>query len=207
MLRGIVISCLTEEKMMMPLNPPGGTRRSLLLIHADEAVQANRLAALGSHYGHSTRILDRHGLFTDEAADGLLISCRSVTADLQLALQHHGALARVLFCSRLSAAEQERLLAQGVWLVPHRCGEQERIESWLALARRLQMLLGEGARREQQLTRKLEERRLVEQVKGLLMRNHNLDEESAYRLLRKTAMDQGKSLAVLSRQLLQVLAR
>lgn len=197
---------LTEETMT-PSTLQSGASRSLLLVHADDPVQANRLAALCSHYGHRARILDRHALLREEAADGLLVSCRRYCADIRLALTGRPALPRVLFCSRLGAAEQEALLASGVWLVPHGCGEQERIESWLTLARQLQQMLAEGAQREQALEQKLEERRLVEQAKGQLMRQHGLDEEAAYRLLRRTAMDQGKSLATLARQLLQVMGR
>lgn len=191
----------------MFLTSPGGVSRSLLLIHADDPQQANRLAVLGSHYGHRTRILDRRALVAEgEAADGLLISCRRLSAEIRIGLIERPALAKVLFCSRLSVAEQEVLLAKGVWLVPHDCGEQERIESWLTLARQLQMVLGDGVRREQDLQQQLEERRWVEQAKGQLMQRQALSEEAAYQLLRKTAMDQGKRIGVLARQLLQLLA-
>ena len=192
----------------MPLTSPSGASRSLLLIHADDPPQANRLATLASHYGHRTRILDRHDLLAqDEVVDGLLISCRSISAEIQQAMTASPAVAKVLFCRRLSAAQQAALLAKGVWLIPHSCREQELLESLLALARQLQMLLGDRERREQALLQQLEDRRWVEQAKGQLMQRHGLSEEAAYQLLRKTAMDQGKSLGGLARQLLQLLAR
>lgn len=40
--------------------------------------------------------------------------------------------------------------------------------------------------------RALEERKLIDRAKGILMKARNLPEEEAYALLRKTAMDQGK---------------
>ena len=48
----------------------------------------------------------------------------------------------------------------------------------------------------------LASRRTIERAKGLLMKQRNLDEESAYRVLRKLAMDKGRSLAAVSADLL-----
>lgn len=47
----------------------------------------------------------------------------------------------------------------------------------------------------------LEERKLIDRAKGVLMRAKGLSEEEAYALLRKTAMDQGKRLADLAQAL------
>lgn len=43
--------------------------------------------------------------------------------------------------------------------------------------------------------RALEERKLVDRAKGILMKARGIDEDEAYVLLRKTAMDQGRKLA------------
>ena len=43
--------------------------------------------------------------------------------------------------------------------------------------------------------RALEERKIIDRAKGLLMKARGLDEDAAYALLRKTAMDQGKKVA------------
>lgn len=51
-------------------------------------------------------------------------------------------------------------------------------------------------------TLKLSERKLVERAKGQLMKAHGIDEEAAYALLRKTAMDRKQTLAEVARQLL-----
>lgn len=50
-------------------------------------------------------------------------------------------------------------------------------------------------------TQKLSERKVVERAKGLLMKARGLDEESAYALLRKTAMDRKLTLAEVARHL------
>ncbi|MEO8530764.1 MAG: ANTAR domain-containing protein [Deltaproteobacteria bacterium] len=41
----------------------------------------------------------------------------------------------------------------------------------------------------------LEERKIVDRAKGILMRAKGMDEDAAYALLRKTAMDQGRKIA------------
>lgn len=54
-------------------------------------------------------------------------------------------------------------------------------------------------------TRKaLRERKLVERAKGVIMANQAMSEEQAYRFMRKTAMDQSRSMADLSRAILDL---
>ncbi|EAU44489.1 MULTISPECIES: ANTAR domain-containing response regulator [Salipiger] len=43
--------------------------------------------------------------------------------------------------------------------------------------------------------RALEERKMIDRAKGMLMKARGVDEDEAYALLRKTAMDQGKRVA------------
>jgi two-component system, response regulator / RNA-binding antiterminator len=49
--------------------------------------------------------------------------------------------------------------------------------------------------------RALEERKVIDRAKGILMRNRGISEDEAYGLLRKTAMDQGRKLADLAQAL------
>ncbi len=55
----------------------------------------------------------------------------------------------------------------------------------------------------QQAKTKLEERKVTEQAKGLLMKQRNLDEDEAYNLLRSMAMKKNMKLADLSSQLIE----
>ena len=48
----------------------------------------------------------------------------------------------------------------------------------------------------------LVERNLIEQAKGLLMRHRQMDENVAYQALRKLAMDQGKKLPEVARNVI-----
>ncbi|MBL9058040.1 MAG: ANTAR domain-containing protein, partial [Rhodobacteraceae bacterium] len=47
----------------------------------------------------------------------------------------------------------------------------------------------------------LEERKVIDRAKGILMRAKGIGEEEAYALMRKTAMDQGKRLGELAQAL------
>lgn len=47
----------------------------------------------------------------------------------------------------------------------------------------------------------LEERKVIDRAKGLLMRNRGIGEDEAYALLRRTAMDQGRKLVDVARAL------
>lgn len=49
---------------------------------------------------------------------------------------------------------------------------------------------------------KLDERKVVERAKGILMRQRNLDEDEAYKMLRSMAMQRNMKLADLSNQLI-----
>jgi response regulator NasT len=51
--------------------------------------------------------------------------------------------------------------------------------------------------------RKLSERKLVERAKGLLMKSRRLDEEAAYSLLRKFAMDRKLRVAEVAQQIVE----
>jgi len=53
-------------------------------------------------------------------------------------------------------------------------------------------------------TQKLSERKLVERAKGILMKSRNMDEDAAYKALRRLAMDRGKPLAAVARDVVDM---
>lgn len=62
-----------------------------------------------------------------------------------------------------------------------------------------------GLREELERTRaSLKERKLIEKAKGILMRERGLDEEAAFKALRKLAMDKGKRLGEIAEQVIAV---
>ncbi|TFH92632.1 ANTAR domain-containing response regulator [Vibrio ouci] len=57
----------------------------------------------------------------------------------------------------------------------------------------------------ERLSMRLDERKLIEKAKGLLMKMHQVDEEAAYAAMRKSAMQSSQTLAQVARNLLQTL--
>ena len=53
-------------------------------------------------------------------------------------------------------------------------------------------------------TRKLSERKLVERAKGILMKSRGLDEEAAYAALRRLAMERGKTVGAVARDVIDM---
>lgn len=51
--------------------------------------------------------------------------------------------------------------------------------------------------------RALEERKVIDRAKGLIMKAKGIDEDEAYALLRKAAMNQGKRLADVAEALVE----
>ena len=51
---------------------------------------------------------------------------------------------------------------------------------------------------------KLAERKLIERAKGLVMKQKNVGEEEAYRVMRKLAMDRGRKLLEIAQQIIDV---
>lgn len=50
----------------------------------------------------------------------------------------------------------------------------------------------------------LESRKLIERAKGLIMQQKNMSEQAAYKTLRKMAMDNGHSLAIVAKNIIDV---
>jgi two-component system, response regulator / RNA-binding antiterminator len=51
----------------------------------------------------------------------------------------------------------------------------------------------------------LKERKLIERAKGLIMKRQSVDEEEAFRLLRKFAMDKGLRMGDASQRMIDIL--
>lgn len=75
-----------------------------------------------------------------------------------------------------------------------------------ALLEQLAALFPEVQRLREQLAQanlRLSERKLVERAKGLLMKSRGLDEDAAYRALRRMAMDSNRRVGEVARTLIE----
>lgn len=57
-----------------------------------------------------------------------------------------------------------------------------------------------------QVKDKLSERAVIEKAKGLLIEHKNMTEDQAYRAMRKMAMDQGKKISVIAKEVCDVIS-
>ena len=181
---------------------------SKILISSDDIAQANRLGLLLSRYGHEPYLVRQiDPMHPPGDIHGAMIDCRRLPAEWRLvasALASQG-LPVVVFMENLPESQQQVLLEAGVTLVPHRVEEKEPVESWLKQARLQQEVMRKQQLAVDDLSKRLEENKLVQQAKARLMKVQGLDEETAYKVMRSTAMKNHQTMGDLARKILATL--
>ena len=181
---------------------------SKILIYSDDIAQANRLGLLLSRYGHEPYLVRQiDPMHPPGDIHGAMIDCRRLPAEWRLvasALASQG-LPVVVFMENLPESQQQVLLEAGVKLVPHRVEEKEPVESWLKQARLQQEVMRKQQLAVDDLSKRLEENKLVQQAKARLMKVQGLDEETAYKVMRSTAMKNHQTMGDLARKILATL--
>ena len=138
------------------------------------------------------------------APDVVVIACESPDRDTLESLREATAANPrpvVMFVDRSEPALAEAAVHAGVaayvvdGLAPSRV--RSVLEVALTRFRLMQALRGDLAKAQADLAA----RKTVEKAKGLLMKERGLDEEAAYRLLRKLAMDTGRPLGAVASDL------
>ena len=138
------------------------------------------------------------------APDVVVIACESPDRDTLESLREATAANPrpvVMFVDRSEPALAEAAVHAGVaadvvdGLAPSRV--RSVLEVALTRFRLMQALRGDLAKAQADLAA----RKTVEKAKGLLMKERGLDEEAAYRLLRKLAMDTGRPLGAVAADL------
>jgi two-component system, response regulator / RNA-binding antiterminator len=123
-------------------------------------------------------------------------------------LEHFFSLSRALerpiamFVDRSDGAEIESAVAAGVSAYVVDGLRKERVKAILDMAISRFNAFARLKRELQDARSELEDRKVIEQAKGILMRQRGLDEAAAYALLRKTAMNQNRKLADVAQSLL-----
>jgi len=171
----------------------------LLLLNPPDEGLAEALRALGC----GVQICrERHALVqhAQEQPSSALLLCAASAAELDPWLEALAGLSPplpgVCIAAASSAEQQQRGLALGlqVWLAaPPPPAELLRQLRWA----------GWQARRLEALQTQLDERKWTERAKGLLMAAREIDEDSAFRLLRETAMQAHLRLGQVARSVVQ----
>ena len=108
----------------------------------------------------------------------------------------------VMFVDRSAPGLAEAAVQAGVAAYVVDCLSAARVRPVMEVALSRFAVMQQMRRELVQAKADLASRRTVERAKGLLMKERNLDEEAAYRVLRKLAMDKGRSIAAVAADLL-----
>jgi response regulator NasT len=155
-------------------------------------------AAGGEVAGEALRCADVRGLLRDARPDVAVVAVGLPDGDGVAAAAEAtgaGSCPVVLFTSHTGDELVERALAAGVMaflLKPLQPG---------ALAPTLDIAIARF-REAQDLRQRLEERKVIERAKGVLMSRYGLAEDQAYRRLRRAAMDTRRPMADVAREVL-----
>lgn len=165
--------------------------RARLLIDAVAAAGGDVIAAIGSMESLARRIRELN-------PDVLLIDVANPSRDMieDLALATRPMERPVaLFVDRTDADLTRAAIEAGISAYVVAGLQPERVAPVLdAAIARFQMF--RRMRSELETTRRaLEERKVIDRAKGIVMKARGVSEDEAYALLRKTAMDQGRKLA------------
>ena len=123
-------------------------------------------------------------------------------------LEHYFSLSRALrkpiamFVDRSDAAEIEAAVAAGVSAYIVDGLRKERVKPILDMAISRFNAFSTLKRELREARSELEDRKVIEQAKGILMRSRNISEAEAHALLRKTAMNQNKRMADIAQSLI-----
>jgi response regulator NasT len=186
------------------------TSRSLAILVIDEnRIRASIIEAGLRETGHDnvTVVHDITGVARTIAAtnpDVIVISLENPNRDVlenmfQLSLAVKRPIA--MFVDRADRASIEAAVEAGVSAYVVDGLKQERVKPILDMAISRFNAFSRLSRELEEARNELENRKLVERAKGILMKSRGLSEEDAYALLRKTAMNQNRKLADIAQSL------
>jgi response regulator NasT len=183
---------------------------SLAILVIDEnRIRASIIEAGLRETGHDnvTVVHDITGVARTIAAtnpDVIVISLENPNRDvLENMFQLSRAVKRpiAMFVDRADRASIEAAVEAGVSAYVVDGLKQERVKPILDMAISRFNAFSRLSRELEEARNELENRKLVERAKGILMKSRGLSEEEAYALLRKTAMNQNRKLADIAQSL------
>jgi two-component system, response regulator / RNA-binding antiterminator len=191
---------MTKPLKLLIVDPDGERRQRLL-----EALERETLI-------HAMVVSDTLGVHARVDAfdpDMVIVAAQTAARDAVEDLRGLGAAANgpksrpvVMLVERLNAAEAEDALRAGVTAYVVEDLDLERIRRVMDLATAQFRVFGELRRDLNRAQTDLADRKTIERAKGLLMKRRHLDEEAAYKLLRAAAMNQGRPIAAICKELL-----
>lgn len=165
-----------------------------------------KLALLDHYQIEKTSCLESLQAIVAVSKPDIVILSINVITDVDLApliwLKANDPIPVVLFAHQNTPCAVKSVIAAGVstYIVDDVRAQRLAVILDLAFERFTHM---QGVNSElEQIKKKLSERKLIERAKGIVMRQKNYTEEQAYLEIRKSAMNQGKSMAMLATSIL-----
>ncbi len=180
-----------------------------VLVIDENRIRASIIEAGLSEAGHNvTLICDINGIarrIAEINPDVIVIDLGNPNRDmLENMFQLSRAVKRpvAMFVDRSDLASIEAAVDAGVSAYVVDGLKKERVKTVLDVAISRFNAYSKLARELEEARGELENRKLIERAKGILMRSRGLSEEAAYALLRKTAMNQNRKIADIAQSLI-----
>ncbi|EPP5331245.1 ANTAR domain-containing response regulator [Vibrio harveyi] len=185
------------------------TSKTPIIVCCDSLQEQARLSSLLSKdYDDiiGCQLVQLETLMQREPSASVVVGWQQPTAELRLIVDfcRRKSAPLLIVLKQLSSNDINRLSEKMDYvLMPH--DSEFALQPWIEHATLVRTKFESMQSEIASLTHKIEERKLVEKAKGLLMKMHCVDEEQAYKALRNSAMQSSQTLAQVAKNLITTL--
>ncbi|ELB1638411.1 ANTAR domain-containing protein [Vibrio alginolyticus] len=185
------------------------TSKTPIIVCCDSLQEQARLSGLLSK-GYDNimgcQLAQLETLMQREPSASVVVGWQQPTAELRLIVDfcRRKSAPLLIVLKQLSSNDINRLSEKMDYvLMPH--DSEFALQPWIEHATLVRAKFESMQSEIELLTNKIEERKLVEKAKGLLMKMHSVDEGQAYKALRNSAMQSSQTLAQVAKNLITTL--
>ncbi|MDA0134298.1 ANTAR domain-containing protein [Vibrio harveyi] len=185
------------------------TSKTPIIVCCDSLQEQARLSSLLSKdYDDiiGCQLAQLETLMQREPSASVVVGWQQPTAELRLIVDfcRRKSAPLLIVLKQLSSNDINRLSEKMDYvLMPH--DSEFALQPWIEHATLVRAKFESMQSEIELLTNKIEERKLVEKAKGLLMKMHSVDEDQAYKALRNSAMQSSQTLAQVAKNLITTL--
>ncbi|EPV1123932.1 ANTAR domain-containing response regulator [Vibrio harveyi] len=185
------------------------TSKTPIIVCCDSLQEQARLSGLLSKdYDNimGCQLAQLETLMQREPSASVVVGWQQPTAELRLIVDfcRRKSAPLLIVLKQLSSHDINRLSEKMDYvLMPH--DSEFALQPWIEHATLVRAKFESMQSEIELLTNKIEERKLVEKAKGLLMKMHSVDEGQAYKALRNSAMQSSQTLAQVAKNLITTL--
>ncbi|EKO3843685.1 ANTAR domain-containing protein [Vibrio harveyi] len=185
------------------------TSKTPIIVCSDSLQEQARLSSLLSKdYDDiiGCQLAQLETLVQREPSASVVVGWQQPTAELRLIVDfcRRKSAPLLIVLKQLSSNDINRLSEKMDYvLMPH--DSEFALQPWIEHATLVRAKFESMQSEIELLTNKIEERKLVEKAKGLLMKMHSVDEGQAYKALRNSAMQSSQTLAQVAKNLITTL--